>query len=121
MECISCNEAKPPHRVVIDAVDETLLGGYCRGCEEESFGRSLRRRAWHPADRCLLCERDGFYTLPLLRIETDAGAESPESSVTVSIAGRANTVELCDRHLNATVAPDETCPTRAVESSRSHT
>lgn len=119
MECISCNEAKPPYRVVMDTIEEAILGGYCQSCEEGTFGQTMRRQEWQSTDECLLCDRDGFYALPLLNIEITDESQATDDNLAVSTEPREDAVGLCDHHLNVTIAPEATSPRNTVESTQS--
>lgn len=105
---------------MIDSVAEDPVGGYCLACEKQSFGRSLRRQEWQGGEQCLLCERDGFYKLPLINLQWESESTSIESSLTVSLQDRECSVELCDRHLHLLVTSDPTSVQATLETKRSH-
>ncbi|MFB6163562.1 MAG: hypothetical protein ABEJ31_00210 [Haloarculaceae archaeon] len=84
------------------------LGHLCPACEAAEFGRSLERGA-HADDSCLLCERDGFYALPVWRatVEIVDGRRVARSEYSLEEP----CPKLCDVHFEAVAA--EPSPDRA--------
>lgn len=98
--CIACGQTAGYHRAVVDLVEESVVGGLCRECESEEFGRTLERGFFETRDGCVLCGRDGHVAIPVWRPvarQTAGGTVVNEVSYTVDDA----TVRLCDEHVSA--------------------
>lgn len=98
--CIVCGNEAGYHRAVVDVVEETVVGGFCRECEREEFGRTLERGVLETRDGCVFCDRDGHVAIPIWRPtarRTDSGTVVNEVIFTVDDA----TVRLCDEHVSA--------------------
>jgi hypothetical protein len=96
--CIVCGRDAGYHRAVVDMFEDAVVGGLCRECEHEEFGRSLNRGRFESRDGCILCGRDGHVAFPVWRPvarETADGAVVNEVTYHVD----AGTVRLCDEHV----------------------
>lgn len=102
--CIVCGRDAGYHRAAIDVVEDRVVGGLCRECEREEFGRTLERGFFETRDGCVLCERDGHVAIPIWRPiarQTDDGAVVNEVTFTIDDG----TMLLCDEHV-ATIAEE---------------
>lgn len=98
MECIVCGREAGYHRAVVDTYDERLVGGLCRECEREEFGRVLERARFADRSGCLLCDRDGQVAIPVWR---PTARRTAGGDVVSEVAYRVDreTARLCDEHL----------------------
>ncbi|WP_254546640.1 hypothetical protein [Halomarina pelagica] len=95
--CIACGRDAGFNRAVLDVVTDEVVGGFCVRCERRDFGRSLARGDWGRVEGCALCDRDGFYALPLwLPYTEDRGGDTV---CRVAMEGRESTPRLCDGHV----------------------
>lgn len=97
--CIVCGREAGYHRAVVDVVAESVVGGLCRECEREEFGRTLDRGFFETRDGCMFCERDGHVAIPVWRPvaeQTPSGTVVTEVTYTVDDA----TARLCDEHVS---------------------
>lgn len=99
MNCITCGESAGYNRAVVDRLRDAVLGGFCRGCEDQEFGRSLERGRWACVDGCAFCDRDAFFALPRWESRT---REDENGDVVCYVEYEVEdwTVELCDEHLH---------------------
>lgn len=97
--CINCERDAGYHRAVVDTVADRVLGGLCRECEQEEFGRILERGLFKRRDGCILCERDGHVALPIWRpVARRTGDGTVVNEVTYTV--EESTVTLCDEHVS---------------------
>lgn len=106
MDCAVCCEDTHLHRIILDAIEATFIGGFCSECEQEFFGNSLTHMSWNSTDGCLLCNRDGLYLLPELTIVKTNDRECLAEAFDVDITISDMTPELCDEHLHRIVGAD---------------
>jgi hypothetical protein len=93
--CIRCGRQAGYNRAVVDTVTDRELGGFCRNCEFEEFGRSLERSS--QAERtCLVCDRDGHFGFATWTPTLKRGGRRLVSEVSYEVTDR--TVFLCDEH-----------------------
>lgn len=98
MNCIRCDRRAGYNRAVVDTVSGRELGGFCRNCEFEEFGRSLERSS--QAERtCLMCERDGHFGLATWTSTLKRDDWRLVSEVDYEVTDR--TAFLCDEHFYA--------------------
>lgn len=96
--CIVCGRDAGYHRAVVDVVEERVVGGLCRECEREEFGRVLERGRF--GEDCVFCDRDGHVALPVWRPDPREREDGTVlNTVTYRIDG--GTVHLCDEHVTA--------------------
>ena len=97
MECTRCERGEITNRVVVDSQSERILGGFCRDCEEQHFGQSLRLSTLNGESSCKLCKQDGHYALPDIDLLIER--EQPERVLEVEYTLTDATPGLCFDHL----------------------
>lgn len=105
MDCVRCGREAGYNRVVVDTVSDSELGGFCRNCEFDEFGKALDRFAG-AGRQCAMCERDGHVAFatwtPVLR----DGGERLVSAVEYDVTDRSPF--LCDEHFHLISEGDAT-------------
>ncbi|MFW5937941.1 MAG: hypothetical protein ACOCSN_03275 [Halanaeroarchaeum sp.] len=98
--CIVCGRDAGYHRAVVDVFEEAMIGGLCRDCEREEFGRTFERGFFETRDGCILCGRDGYVAMPVWR---PVARETDDGTVVNEVRYRVDegTVRLCDEHVGA--------------------
>lgn len=96
MHCTVCRLPSAYNRAVVDTCADETLGCLCTSCIEAFFGRSLSASETTD-DRCVLCDRDGFFALPKWECRTASEGHRVviadlEATVTESVP------RLCGRH-----------------------
>jgi hypothetical protein len=97
MECISCGLRAGYNRVIIEEVQDTEVGGFCRNCELEAFGETLSKCS-NKDQTCLLCNRDGWYALSSWEPYEKTSEYHITTEVDFSVTER--TPRLCDEHFH---------------------
>lgn len=95
--CVRCDRPAGFNRIVVDTVTDEELGGLCRNCESETFGRVLAAAA-DDGDECLLCSRDGHNAIATWQ---SAPRTSDDNTIVAGVEYEiaAHTPRLCDEHL----------------------
>ena len=117
MDCIACGLRAGYNRAVVDLYSGAELDGFCLNCERGEFGRSLERSRGGTGERCLLCNRDGQFALPLWvpSLVDEAGRRVSRVDYAVTVA----TPRLCDEQFDELRGGDEApAGTRRVRHSR---
>lgn len=97
MNCIRCGRDAGYNRAVIDTVSGVELGGFCRNCEFDEFGRALDR--FDATEReCAMCNRDGHFAFAIWRPTLKEGVGRLVSEVEYEVGDR--TPFLCDEHFH---------------------
>ena len=94
--CVRCDRPAGFNRVVVDTAVNEEIGGFCRDCEEETFGRVLAAAA-DDGDECLLCSRDGHHAIATWQSAPRAGLDDT-IVVGVEYEVATHTPRLCDEH-----------------------
>lgn len=112
MRCINCDREARYNRALVDTFERERLGGVCRDCEDERFGRLLGRLPVDDgvAEQCSFCDRTGRFALPLHKLDIDcrAGTESVDSNYCVE----RGTPRFCEAHLRLVAPPDRVAAAR---------
>lgn len=109
MNCIRCGRQAGYNRAVVDTVSGRELGGFCRNCEFEEFGRALER--FSQAERtCVMCDRDGHVGFAAWTPVVRGDGERMVSEVEYDVTDR--TPFLCDEHLHAVTDEEESVDER---------
>lgn len=97
MICVSCGGKAGYYRAVIDTVYNSEIGGLCKNCAVEHFGKTLDIGHFNAKDGCLLCERDGYLALPIWEAEV-SDSQLRKTVFTNKYEITSNTPKLCDSH-----------------------
>lgn len=97
MNCIRCGNRAGYNRAVIDTLSGHELGGFCRNCEYDQFGRTLDRYA-QSGRSCAMCNRDGHFVLPAWEPTMTAEGATLVSRVDYEVTECTPT--LCDEHFH---------------------
>lgn len=105
MDCIVCGQDAGYHRIVVDTLEDTRVGGFCRECERSEFGRSLERGRFTETEGCILCARDALYALP---VGQPTATRNEDESVVGDVVYDTvpETPRLCDEHFHELAEAD---------------